>query len=238
MRTFNAFLVLACVVALTGGAAAPDIIPMRRTPPDSIPTPNFPWSSTPGAKPSTPIPWWDVLLTGQRHIYKDMRVDPGKLAKTHFVFVLQGTDIIEITKETPIRAYLFRTRIYAVPIEKKAEAKAAVAKLDKVIRPWPRRVERPRLPNIPSSELLESREYAFAGNPIHTIEIRYKLTGIAKDKLVVEKTRRLLDKKGKELKTKNLKKARQSYAALLGLVGTVGVLGLGFVGSRRDRADA
>lgn len=203
MSKLSTFLALACVAALTCGAAAPDIV--------------FP---------------------GQRYVTKDMRVDPGKLAKTHFVFVLQGTDIIEITKETPIRAYLFRTRIYAVPIEKKAEAKAAVAKLDQVIRPWPRRGERPRLPNIPSSELLESRESVNTSNPIHTIEIRYKLTGIAKDKLVVEKTRRLLDRNGKELKTRNLKKARQSYAALLGLVGTMGVLGLGFVSSRRNRQEA
>ena len=125
-----------------------------------------------------------------------------------------------------------------MPIEKKAEAKAAVAKLDQVIRPWPRRGERPRLPNIPSSVLLESRESVNTSNPIHTIEIRYKLTGIAKDKLVVKKTRRLLDRNGKELKTKNLKKARQSYAALLGLVGTMGVLGLGFVSSRRNRQEA
>ena len=67
MSKLSTFLALACVAALTCGAAAPDIV--------------FP---------------------GQRYVTKDMRVDPGKLAKTHFVFVLQGTDIIEITKETPI----------------------------------------------------------------------------------------------------------------------------------------
>ena len=204
MRTLSTSLILACVVALTGGAAAPDIV-----------------------------------SPGQRYVNKDMRVDPGDLLKTHFVFVLQNNELIEVTKETAIRAYLFQTRIYAVPLEKKAEAIEAVKRLNLKIRPRRKWSDRsPLLPNIPHSELLESRESVRYGSPIPTIEDPYNLTGIEKGKLVVKKTRRLLDKAGKELTAKKLKKARQSYVALLGLVSAVGVVGLGFAANGRGRTDA
>ena len=209
MRTLSKSLILICVVALTGGAAAPDIIPV-----------------------------------GVRHLKKDIRVDPGDLVKTHFVFVHDGGKIVELKKETRMRSRrrggLWRVQgpryVYAVPLAKKDALIKALEKTKRVLFPRPTRgadKKNDPLANIPRSEILEERDYVSDGSPIHSVKVRYKVVGINKGKVVLTTERKVFDRNDKELTPEKLKKAKRSYTALMGLVGAMGVVGLALVANRR-----
>ena len=192
-----------------------------------------------GAAAPTPAP--DVIFLNTRLLKQQMWVDPGSFTKTHFVFAMQGLKLIEITKQTELFVGRASTRVYAVPLSKKAEAVAAARAAAK--RPIPPGRRKPHwqpkpkvLTQYPASEELIKATWVRDNEPVYRKETRYTLTAVNKDDLTLNAQTRSFNAKGKELSEKERKRVVIGYNAVLGFVGMLGILGVVFTANRRRDA--
>ena len=197
----------------------------------------------------------DIVPRGKRFLHKDMRVDPGTFAKTHFVFVTQAGELIEPTLATPIRCYMFDTRVWVAPIDQKKAILAAFApvrpvKSDTPIKNRAKEMKKRRelrnghiksiLAKLPRSKLLETRETVATDHPVRKIDVRYVVTAFdAKKKTVTLDHKRILyDESGEVVTPKQVKESRDSFALVLLLTAVAGIAGIGFVALRRGAPTA